>query len=332
MMNNVGKWGERFNRLKDQDILEPITATDEKTNLEEIEEIRQRWPQNCTFGTQDLEESVLQAHLDITTILKEVDCLKAELKNKSTDIKTSKDYDKFKLTTSAGNRPINENHVKAIIRSYKEKNLAQYFPILVNSEYEIFDGQHRFLALKELGLEVPYMVAEDLQIRYLLLINQNQKNWKLNDFINNQADQGDEDCIRLRDDNKSLGVDFGTLYRMANKKRLVMEDIEKYKIRYSEAHSKSIHPIIEEIEIFSGKDFFKNGNFISAYMAVRDVMGFDYPILKRQYQKRPDALQKGIGEQYFKNLIAIYNHNLSRKNQLSYTNNYFELWSRGEIR
>ena len=95
-----------------------------------------------------------------------------------TTIHKTTDYDKFNL--KFGNRPIDNAHVKKIMRSMTEEFIN--VPIAVNKRYEIVDGQHRFTAAKALGLPIFYRFATEnlLSIRRM---NQNTKNWTINDFL-----------------------------------------------------------------------------------------------------------------------------------------------------
>ena len=64
------------------------------------------------------------------------------------------DYDIFKQLL--GNREINYNHVRRLIKSMQEEYLI--VPIQVNEKMEVIDGQHRIAACKELGFPIYYMI------------------------------------------------------------------------------------------------------------------------------------------------------------------------------
>lgn len=72
-------------------------------------------------------------------------------------ISTSSDYDKFKFLPH--NRSVAKGAVKKIADSINEIGYITSFPILVNKEFFIIDGQHRFEACKLLKIPVHYMVA-----------------------------------------------------------------------------------------------------------------------------------------------------------------------------
>lgn len=95
-----------------------------------------------------------------------------------TKIEVSKDYDKFKFVH--GNRPVDERHVKKLVNSMKENYIPT--PIIINKKNEIVDGQHRYLACKQLGLDV-YYYRNEINLTGLRQINQHSKNWTLDDFL-----------------------------------------------------------------------------------------------------------------------------------------------------
>ena len=103
------------------------------------------------------------------------------------EMKRTKDYSLFKLLD--GNREIKKSHVDEIKKSITEKGVKNV-PILVNEKFEIIEGQHRWMALKELGLEVPYVMQEGLTLEDCICLNTSQKQWNTFDYIDSKAKLG----------------------------------------------------------------------------------------------------------------------------------------------
>lgn len=122
---------------------------------------------------------------------------------KMSDVKIfiSSDYDKFKL--SKFNRE--PKHFKKLMKSIQENDYSMYQPILVNHDMEIVDGQGRFLACKELGLPIHFIVSEEIKIYAASEINQASTNWNSNDYVHHYVKRGKESYIRLL----SLSIKFG---------------------------------------------------------------------------------------------------------------------------
>tara|TARA_R100001443_G_scaffold16267_1_gene26207 strand:- start:5766 stop:6401 length:636 start_codon:yes stop_codon:yes gene_type:complete len=55
-------------------------------------------------------------------------------------------------------------------------------PITVNKKMEICDGQHRFTAIKALGLPIFYRVSTE-NLDTIRTMNQNNKNWTFDDYL-----------------------------------------------------------------------------------------------------------------------------------------------------
>ena len=68
----------------------------------------------------------------------------------------TKDYDKFSFVD--GNRSIKPNVVEKLYNSFKEVQLE--VPLVVDQYYRIYDGQHRFTALKRLKMPIYYQIIE----------------------------------------------------------------------------------------------------------------------------------------------------------------------------
>lgn len=97
------------------------------------------------------------------------------------------DYKKFKF--SEVNRKISTKHVKEIVKAIKNNDVA--LPIIqVNPQLEIIDGQHRFTALRSLGLPVYYYIDRNLTSNSIVEINSRQVRWGIRQFINARTKQG----------------------------------------------------------------------------------------------------------------------------------------------
>ena len=105
----------------------------------------------------------------------------------------TRDYSKFKFLKT--NRAIKETNVAKIVSSIKEWGIIPGRPVLVDGDYNIIDGQHRFLAIKQLGHPVPYEVINGDVISKTMALNANQEQWKAIDYITSYSEQG-IDCYR----------------------------------------------------------------------------------------------------------------------------------------
>lgn len=98
----------------------------------------------------------------------------------------TKNYEMFKLYP--GNRPLNQTNLDNLISSISNKNLLPERPIVVNEAFYVLDGQHRLEAAKRLHLPVSYVTKQGGDFRDIILLNSNQKNWQLDDYLRLFAD------------------------------------------------------------------------------------------------------------------------------------------------
>lgn len=107
----------------------------------------------------------------------------------------TRDYSKFKFLNT--NRGIHKSNVERIKASIKEWGIIPGRPILVDGDYNIIDGQHRFLAIKELGHPIPYEVINGDTISKTMTLNSSQMPWQLVDFVKSYAEQGNDNYRRM---------------------------------------------------------------------------------------------------------------------------------------
>ena len=97
------------------------------------------------------------------------------------EILKTNNYSLFKLNEY--NRKINVNHVATLQNKIAANDKTHLNPIIVNSDMEIVDGQHRFHALKKLNKTVHYIIDENFNKSDLIEFNVNQRNWTSDNYL-----------------------------------------------------------------------------------------------------------------------------------------------------
>jgi len=105
------------------------------------------------------------------------------------------EYGKFKFVHT--NRPVSEKLVAQLVESIKNFGFIPGRQVLVNENFGILDGQHRFMACKKLKIAVPYSIVKGDSDAITMTLNSNQSPWKLADFIHSWAEQGRDDYRKL---------------------------------------------------------------------------------------------------------------------------------------
>lgn len=109
-------------------------------------------------------------------------------------VRWSDDYDMFSF--SEENRRINPKHVDFLVRKM-EKEGVRPFPIIVNADNCIIDGQHTFLARQRLGESIPYCVSEELQPDDATILNSGRKAWSFEEYLDKYVRKGLKSYIAL---------------------------------------------------------------------------------------------------------------------------------------
>ena len=102
---------------------------------------------------------------------------------------TTTDYFLFKQIE--GNREKNKLQLSKLKKSISDNYL--FTILIVNENYEIIDGQHRFEIIKELGLPLNYVICEGYGLNEVHVLNQNQKTWTISDYMEGYANMGYSD-------------------------------------------------------------------------------------------------------------------------------------------
>jgi hypothetical protein len=136
----------------------------------------------------------------------------------SLEIRETQEFSIFK--TFKGNRLVNRNQVESLKRAIQQKNLLRCRPIIVNTEMEIIDGQHRLEAAKELNIPIPYIVNPNADYRDATILNANNDNWDLNEYLRMYLEYGYPQYVKLKNfqDRHALDLDK-TLMFMTTKSR-----------------------------------------------------------------------------------------------------------------
>jgi hypothetical protein len=115
----------------------------------------------------------------------------------STMIQATLDYKLFHRISS--NREVDTKHLGRLKNSITKKNYLYLFPIIINKDMEIVDGQHRLMAAMELKLPIFYMIDDKITKADIAMVNSNRKTWGPKDYIKYFATDGNKVYVKLLD-------------------------------------------------------------------------------------------------------------------------------------
>lgn len=115
-------------------------------------------------------------------------------------IHVTTDYDLFVFME--GNRNVNTVHLSRVMNSISKKQLP--IPIIVTpckslpGKYEIFEGQHRYVSLRQLEKPIYYIILDNLMLEDAITINSIAKKWTAEDYFTHYLAQGIESYVLLK--------------------------------------------------------------------------------------------------------------------------------------
>lgn len=250
------------------------------------------------------------------------------------EVKTTRDYDVFKVME--GNREVDVPHVRRLMRVIKENDLTAKFPIVVNSNMEVVDGQHRLEALKRLDLPVNYRVEDDVAIEDVRVINQVNKRWSWNDLARSYVELGNENYQPLLDLNEQRPGLFNldTLLAIANVTKtrnntkplanyffgggLVLDDEQRAELLRKTAYLSDFADLQPHFKRYSSRNSYELPRaYSSALIRIMKSDKYDHQTFMQRLSSAHVELPAVVDvNEALRELEKAYNHKLSEENRV----------------
>ncbi len=223
-------------------------------------------------------------------------------------VHTTTDYFLFKPID--GNRNKNLLHINRLKKSMSQNYL--FTVIIVNENYEIIDGQHRFDVIQDLKLPLNYVVCKGYGLKEVHVLNQISKTWNADDYLQGYVNLGYEDYIKY--------AEFKDKYKLNHWETLclltgsfasggALVDVfyqGNFKIKSLKEAEKIIEKIIMIEPYYAG---YKRRSFIFAMISLLKNPNFEFTEFLQKLKIQPTALQDCTTTNNYKVLIEeIYNY------------------------
>src|ERR1700728_1996405 len=119
-------------------------------------------------------------------------------------IQSTKNYELFKFLPE--NRDIKSSILEKLTKSIKRNNFLCDFPLIVDSNYNVLDGQHRLAVAKALKLPIYYIISNTIKSDDMAFVNDAGGKWIREDYIKHFAEKGNVNYVKLRDLLKKLNI------------------------------------------------------------------------------------------------------------------------------
>lgn len=245
---------------------------------------------------------------------------------------STRDYHIFK--TLDGNRDVNPLHIKRLKDSISKKYLIN--PIIVNEKYEIIDGQHRFEAAKELGLDVVFIVCQGYSLTDVQLLNTHAKNWSKLDYLDAYCKIKLEPYLQFKnfmDEFPAFGIASSEAIITLNLGRKQANDGKqfgvssgKYAVKYFEEGNLEIpdikysHSCAEKImQVAPYYKGFNRSNFVRAMLGIFKLSHYDHNQMISRIKSNQSMMKDCANVTQYKEMLEeIYNFRSREKVSLKF--------------
>jgi len=229
----------------------------------------------------------------------------------------TEDLAQFKLI--GANRLIDPKHVDRLKRRIAEKNLLAQYPILVDRDWQVKDGQHRLQAAKELELGIYYIIDESSDIEDIAKAAGATKSWELESYLHHYVSLGLSAYIELEEFCKkypiiplytavSIGYRKGQRSRVAGAAQEAREAFKNGEFLF--ANKETLYELVRYLLDF--QQYFPDSgarSFVGAVARLVKARDYDHERMKRKLEFGSHLLTKqATTAQYLKILEDIYNY------------------------
>ena len=216
-----------------------------------------------------------------------------------------------------GNRNINKTNLKHIKKSMMKQQLIS--PIIINEKMEIIDGQHRFIAQKELDLPVYYIIQNGYGKKETQIFNSCSKDWNIDDHMQSYCNSRVIEYIKYRDffqkwkfsHNECMNMLNGTIHDRG------LQEIFKFgtfKIKTLKKAETSAERITMMEKYYDG---WKRRSFVQAMLICFENKRFNFIHFCKKLRYQSSKLVDCVSyNDYLKIIEEIYNYKIRTQNKL----------------
>ena len=138
----------------------------------------------------------------------------------------TKQYSLFGFNKSNRFVKMDSTYLEDLKRSISE--YGQLVPVIVNGEFEVFDGQHRLKVCEILGEPVRFVIDDrELDVKKILEVQKVRKDWEIGDFVDCEIRRGNKEYKKIKELHLTYKLPYYVLCAVCNdtltykKKRII---------------------------------------------------------------------------------------------------------------
>ena len=224
----------------------------------------------------------------------------------------TREYSRFKY--KPGNRNLSNNHIKYLKDVITKHGYLESCPIIVNENYEIIDGQHRFEACKQMGLPILYVVQKSVADDLLIDLNITQKKWTTADYVSYYAvEKANPNYIRLAKLMQDTKLDVVTILCLAFNRDIggnFLTRVKKGELVLDGTNYHSAKVLYDNIKMLAETLRLKIASrMCRAICVINRQTSFSWStMLDRASKYRVKAYQCSTQQEWLDMLVNLYNH------------------------
>jgi len=241
------------------------------------------------------------------------------LGKKVNEVYQTKEYNKFKLIK--GNRLIKQPKLRKLEKSMTKEGWVSGSYVIVNSKWEIIDGQHRVMTAMKLNIPITYCMERKSNEKTMRTLNTGGDTWLMNDHLHGLVEDGNPHYVKLQNFMKEFPELKITECLMLCKN--MYTSVPRGTFESGEFTTRDMNiartwgGYVMRMKPFA--KYYNSGIFVRALIVCLGKECFNFEEFIHKVELRPTSLVKcGTREQYIQLFENIYNYRRSDKVNLRY--------------
>ncbi len=231
-------------------------------------------------------------------------------------------YDMFKKRED-NRKSISQPHVRFLAELISRENKLIDYPIIVNRDMEVINGNHRLAAAKKLGVEIYYEIGENLTPNDIIISN-SAKGWQTIDYLNYYMLNGYVEYLKFDQFMRKHNLSMSIVYNICvNKYRVIdgMSTSALFKMgKYThpddiESHTMDLfYKTMSMLRSVNDSKWTQNSRFWASLRRLFEYQKFDQARWFRNLEKlRGRCGPKAKEVEFLEMILEVYNYGCHNK-------------------
>lgn len=215
-----------------------------------------------------------------------------------TVVYSTKNYDLFDFMEH--NRSVNRWNVERIKESIHKKYIT--VPIIVaenhkTNKFEIGDGQHRFVACKELGYPIRFIIVENLDMKDVQRLNSKQLTWTIEDYLSSYIEGKNENYINFKLIKEKYNINYSDMLFLIDELSKVKVGEKQMSLDFKDGllefnNIEKVTTFLDDLMLLNGFNLYNDTRFVRAFFKLYASEFYDRLFLEERIKQSTELLIK----------------------------------------